>query len=101
MRKFIGGYYVEGLDMEQKGLAFTETLVMTLEEAKEHPGITYVDDYAESNGVDYYTSTEEEKISYIEEYILNDEIFGGRFYEEKEAKEFLVELEENKLNYDK
>ena len=99
MKKFIGGYLVEGLDMEQKGMAFTETLVMTLEEALQHPAIENVIENCQDDEIDFYNLTTEEKETKIEEYILNDEIFSGRFYDEEEAKEFLAELEENKKNY--
>lgn len=109
--KFIGGYYKENLDMDQKGLAFKEVLVLSLEDALEHPAME------ESNVRDFFYEHSEEceefycgerwnnlpkkvKIGWVEAYVQDDEIFGGRFYEESEVEALVAELKENAKNYE-
>jgi len=103
MKKFIGGYYVENLDVEFKGLAFTEVLVLTLEEVLKHPAIeNIIEDYDEGLGeeIQFENLSDEYKMNTIEIYIQDDELFTGRFYDETEVKETVAELEENAKNYE-
>ena len=57
--KFIGGYYKENLDLEHKGLAFEEVLVLSLEEALEHPAMELInvgefyDNYKDDDDVEF------------------------------------------------
>lgn len=104
--KFIGGYYKENLDIEHKGLAFTEVLVLTLEDALDHPAMEFMnvaefyDDFKDSDDVEFMQLSEAGKIKVIEDYIQEDEIFGGRFYEESEVEEMVTEFTENAKLYE-
>jgi len=104
--KFIGGYYKENLDMEYKGLAFAEVLVLTLEDALDHPAMElinvgeYYDNYKDEDDVEFMQLSEASKIKVIEDYIQEDDIFGGRFYEESEVEETVAEFTENAKNYE-
>ena len=106
MKKFIGGYYKENLDVEHKGLAFTEVLVLTLEDALDHPAMEFInvaefyDDYKEDGDLEFCQLSDNKKIQEIEDYIQDDEIFGGRFYEDFEVEKIVKEFTENAKLYE-
>ena len=96
--KFIGGYYVDGMETEVKGLAYTEVLVMDLEDAEKHPAI---ENYKESvfvEDIDIEDATKEEKMKIIEKYIEGDEIFGGAFYDDNDVGDKVEELKKIEIS---
>ena len=98
---FIGGYYDYIYDYDFiGGDLFKEILIMTLDEAIEHPAIENVIDWWNENQDDYnnyfFELNREQKMEVIEEYIIDDEIFGGRFYSPYEAVKYIKEALEVK-----
>jgi hypothetical protein len=101
MKKFIGGYYQENPNPERYGVLFDEILVLGLEKALQHPAIKNVkEDYEDRNEIEFDTLTEKEQMKAIEDYIIDDEIFGGRFYEESEVEKTVKGFEEEKARFE-
>lgn len=108
---FVGGYYVEDLKIwsDEKGLAYTEILRLSLEDALKHPAIENVEAYYYERPLQigemqpmtpWENLSDDKKIREIEKYIQDDEIFGGWFLGPAEAEELIKELEENAKNYE-
>lgn len=98
--KFIGGYYIDEMETEVKGLAYTEVIVMDLEDAEKHPAIENYKDSVFAEDIDIEDATEEEKFYIIEKYIEGDEIFGGAFYGDEDVEDKVEELKKNKEAYE-